>query len=267
MACPLRYRYRAIDRLPERRTPEAARGTVVHAVLERLFDLPPGERTLESARALLAPEWQRLRESEAELAELFSESDAASVADWLAGAERLLASYFRLEDPRRLQPAEREVAVEAILDSGLVLRGVIDRLDVAASGDMRIVDYKTGGAPDPAFEARALFQMKFYALVLWRVRGRVPRLLQLLYLRDGQVLRYPPEEAELRATERKLDALWAAIERALQRGDFRPRPGPLCGWCDHRKRCPSFGGTPPPLPAAVLRPRPEVPVPAPRTIR
>ncbi len=37
MSCPLKYRFRVIDRLPERPSPAAARGTVVHAVLERLY--------------------------------------------------------------------------------------------------------------------------------------------------------------------------------------------------------------------------------------
>ncbi|GAB3936810.1 hypothetical protein GCM10027614_13920 [Micromonospora vulcania] len=43
--CPLLYRFRSIDRLPERTTMEQARGTLVHAVLERLFDLPAPGRT------------------------------------------------------------------------------------------------------------------------------------------------------------------------------------------------------------------------------
>ena len=42
MTCPLLYRFRVIDRLPEAPSPAAARGTLVHAVLERLFDEPAG---------------------------------------------------------------------------------------------------------------------------------------------------------------------------------------------------------------------------------
>ena len=42
MTCPLLYRFRVIDRLPEQPSPAAARGTLVHAVLERLFDAPAG---------------------------------------------------------------------------------------------------------------------------------------------------------------------------------------------------------------------------------
>ena len=90
--------------------------------------------------------------------------------------------------------------------------------------------------------------MRFYALVLWRTTGVVPTLLQLMYLGDREVLRYEPDEADLLATERKLRALWAAIERATRERDFRPSPSRLCGWCDHQALCPAFGGTPPPWP-------------------
>ena len=247
MTCPLLSRFRVIDKLPEPPSPAAARGTLVHAVLERLFDRPRAERTPEVAHALLQPEWDRLMAAEPELTTLFSEADERE--KWLQDAVAAVDSYFRLEDPRRLEPADRELYVEAELDSGLRLRGYIDRLDIAPAGDIRVVDYKTGKAPPPDFEARALFQMKFYALVLWRARGTIPRLLQLMYLGDGQVVRYAPDEAGLRATERKVKALWAAIERARADGDWRPRPGRLCDWCAHKALCPEFGGTPPPLPA------------------
>jgi putative RecB family exonuclease len=260
MQCPLLYRFRTIDRLPEAPSAAAVRGTVVHAVLERLFDLPAAGRTMEAARSLLRPQWEQLLEQDPELAVLFPADDGTGLATWLASAEALLERWFTLEDPTRLEPAEREMYVETTLDDGLLLRGYVDRLDVAPTGEVRVVDYKTGRAPREAFEAKALFQMKFYALVLWRTRGVVPRMLQLVYLGDGQVLRHCPDEAELLATERKLRALWQAIERAATTGDWRPSPSRLCDWCDHRTLCPAFGGTPPELPrqAAVLALDPAV---------
>src|ERR1700761_3575105 len=246
MTCPLLYRFRVIDKLPEPPSPAAARGTLGRAVVGRLFARPAGERTPGTAHELVQPEWERLAAAEPELATLFAGPDDQDA--WLRDAVTILDRYFTLEDPRRLEPADRELYVEAMLDSGLRLRGYIDRLDVARTGDIRVVDYKTGKAPPPDFEARALFQMKFYALVLWRARGTIPRLLQLMYLGDGQVVRYAPDEADLLATERKVQALWAAIERAREGGDWRPRPGRLCDWCAHKALCPEFGGTPPPLP-------------------
>lgn len=252
MTCPLLYRFRAIDRLPEAPSAAAVRGTVVHAVLERLFDLPADQRSPETAIALLAPEWERLLEEEPGLLDLFAEdTEGSALATWLGEAGALITSYFSMEDPTRLQPADRELHVECELASGIRLKGYVDRLDVAPNGAVRVVDYKTGKAPREQFEGKAMFQMRFYALVLWRTRGEVPALLQLMYLGDREILRYQPDEADLLATERKIEALWTAIARATESGDFRPNPGPLCGWCDHKSLCPAFGGTPPPMPDLV----------------
>jgi putative RecB family exonuclease len=246
MTCPLLYRFRVIDKIPEPPTMATARGTLVHAVLERLFDAPHAGRTPRAARDLITPQWDKLVAGDADLAALVP--DDAALAEFLREAAAAVDGYFTLEDPRRLEPAERESYVEATLDSGLRLRGYIDRLDLSPAGDIRIVDYKTGKVPREAYEASALFQMKFYALVIWRTRGVIPRMLQLMYLSDGEVLRYSPDEADLRATQRKLEALWAAIERARASGDWRARPGKLCDWCRHKALCPEFGGTLPPLP-------------------
>ncbi|GAB3112995.1 RecB family exonuclease [Streptomyces calidiresistens] len=283
MRCPLLYRFRVIDRLPERPSAAATRGTVVHAVLERVFDAPAGERDPRRARAMVVGEWEKLLAARPELADLFDEDPAdatapadagtpgdagpptgpgaddggraaerrARLAEWLAGAEELVERWFTLEDPSRLEPAEREVFVETRLESGLRVRGVIDRVDVAPTGEIRVVDYKTGRAPRPEYSGEALFQMRFYALVLWRLRGVIPKRLQLVYLGSGEVRWHDPVEEELLAVERRLTALWEAIRRATETGDWRPRRGPLCSWCDHRERCPEFGGTPPPYPLLV----------------
>ena len=211
--CPLLYRFRSIDRLPERPSPDQLRGTLVHAVLERLFDLPAEERTPHRAAELVAPEWARMIEEHPELADLFADPAPADAVNaggadalptgadasgepgaaaapltgvdetpagqavppqrpgepiepgesgFLASAQGLLGGYFAVEDPRRLEPAERECLVTTEVDEGrLVLRGYIDRLDVSPAGELRVVDYKTGGAPREAIEARALFQLKF----------------------------------------------------------------------------------------------------------
>src|SRR5579859_3347369 len=189
-ACPLLYRFRCIDHLPEAPSRVATRGTLVHAVLESLFDLPAAERTLAAAQALVPDAWQRVLDEAPESAELFADdSDGGQLREWLDSAAALLQNYFALEDPSRLEPAAREERVEIVID-GLRLRGYVDRIDISPAGDIRIVDYKTGASPREAFEAKALFQMKFYALVLWRTRGVVPRQLRLMYLADTDTLSY-----------------------------------------------------------------------------
>ena len=252
LACPLLYRFRTIDKLPEPPSVDAVRGTVVHKVLEDLFDLPAAERTVAQAHDLLAPAWEALQEAAPEAAALFG--DAEELGRWLASCRDVIERYFTLEDPTRLEPAERELYVEAVLDSKLLLRGFVDRIDGAPNGMIRIVDYKTGRSPGPLFEAKALFQMKFYALVIWRTRGVIPSMLQLIYLGNAEMLRYEPDEADLLATERKVEAVWEAIRRAEMTGDWRPRRSRLCDWCSHQAICPEFGGTPPPLPIFQIPP-------------
>lgn len=103
MQCPLLYRFRVIDRLPEKPSEAATRGTLVHAVLERLFDNPAVERTAGRATALIPGQWDRLLESKPELSELFSDdAEGERLSRWLAEAERLVERWFSLEDPTRL---------------------------------------------------------------------------------------------------------------------------------------------------------------------
>ena len=250
LTCPLLYRFRTIDHLPEPPSPDAVRGTVVHKVLEDLFDLPAAHRTPDRARDMLLPAWEALVAAEPELTDMFTAEPGSGpdIATWLTSCRTVLDRYFTLEDPRRLEPAERELYVEALLDSRLLLRGFVDRIDVAPDGALRVVDYKSGSSPSEMFEGKALFQMKFYALVIWRSRGVIPAMLQLIYLGNGEVMRYVPDEADLRATERKVEAIWAAIRRAQESGDWRPNPSRLCDWCAHHALCPAQGGTLPPLP-------------------
>ena len=246
--CPLLYRLRSIDRLREAPSAAATRGTVVHAVLEQLFNLPAAQRTVVAAQQLVQPEWDRLRDLEPTLNELFEAGvESPEAIEWLDSARRLVANYFRLEDPTRLEPAGRGERAEVVVD-GLRLRGYVDRIDVSAAGDIRVVDYKTGATPREAFEGKALFQMKFYALVLWRTRGVVPRQLRLIYLADCETLSYAPEAAELERFERTLRAIWAAIGRCTDAREFLPNPSRMCDWCDHHALCPAKGGQPPPYP-------------------
>ena len=129
MSCPLLFRYRTIDRLPEGSSPDAVRGTLVHQVLEEIFDLPAAERTPAAAHRLLEPAWRQLQQMSRQAREVAATLDEPA---WLDSAHTVLDRWFTLEDPTRLEPADREVFVEATLDSGLSLRGIVDRLDETA---------------------------------------------------------------------------------------------------------------------------------------
>ena len=249
--CPLLFRLRSIDRLPEEPSAAAVRGTLVHRALELLFDLPPAERTHQRAEGLLGEAVDEMAERSP--AELDALRPGPGLEPSVNGAA-LLRTYFALEDPSRLEPHAREQYVSAKLLDDFEIRGFIDRVDRTPDGLVRIVDYKTGRSPSEAFAGKAMFQMRFYALVWWRHTSEIPRMLQLMYLGDGQLMRLEPDEETLIATERRILALRDAISRAADAGEFPATASRLCDWCSHRALCPAWGGTPPPLPAREIWP-------------
>ena len=243
MTCPLLFRLRSIDRLPEAPSAAAVRGSLVHRALETLFDLPAAERTRESAVNFGHEAFTALTTSDPAAAAAVAGPDGS--APVLAP---LFDAYFELEDPQRLEPQARECAIQVPLQPGFEIRGYIDRVDCAPDGRIRIVDYKTGRAPSERFQDKAMFQMRFYGLAWWRLHGAIPARLQLLYLGDKRVLRHDPDEESLLATERKILALRDAISEAADAQEFTPTPSKLCDWCRFKSLCPAFDGTPPELP-------------------
>ena len=248
--CPLLYRLRAIDKIPEPPQRATTLGTLVHAVLERLFDLPAAQRTRDAAAALVGPEWDRLVASHPDVAELVA--DSADRAQFFSDAAARLGMYFSLENPERLEPAGRELRLESELDAGPAVRGVVDRIDVAPDGAIRIIDYKSGATPRQGYGQQAEFQMRFYALLVERTQGRRPSIMRLLYLRDGGVKELTPTDADLAAVEAQIRDTWAAIQRSARDGDFPARPSRLCAWCSFQSACPEFGGTLPALDADAV---------------
>ena len=239
--CALAFRFSAIDRLPEPPSPWASKGTLVHRALERLFwHVPPAERSLEAARAQLESAWAELR-SEAEFVglSLDGEGEAAFVSD----AAGLVANYFRLEDPRTVNAIGVELKLEARLGS-LRLRGVIDRLELDGEGALVVTDYKTGAAPGVTHEGRRLGGVQFYAFLCEQALGRRPARVQLLHLREPVAIVSIPTEQSVRGLQARTSAVWAAVERACVREDFRPNPSRLCEFCAFRAYCPAFGGDP-----------------------
>ena len=107
-----------------------------------------------------------------------------------------------------------------------------------------MVDYKTrkGASRRPA-ESSALFQMKFYAVAMWRGRGVVPSRLRLLFLGDGQVLDYTPTSTSWPGSRKPSRRCGRESRLPAATAEFPPNPGRMCNFCNHKSRCPAFGGT------------------------
>jgi putative RecB family exonuclease len=238
--CALAFRFSAIDRLPDPPTVATVKGTLVHSALERLMLLDPPDRTVDAGLACLATARAEL-DTDPEWIELALDTDAE--ASFLTEAEVLVRRYFEIEDPTKVTPMGLELRMEVELD-GLTLRGIIDRLELDGDGALVVTDYKTGRAPSESFEQSRLGGVHFYAFLCERLLGRRPDRVQLLYLSDPVAITTVPSEQSIRQLERKVRAIWQAIERACERDDFRPKQSRLCNWCAYQTYCPAFGGDP-----------------------
>lgn len=234
-ACPQLFKFRAIDHLPEPSDPARARGTLVHAVLERLCRLPAPERTIDAARSLLAEVWAALKAEELVGLEIAEDKEAS----WLAEADRMVRNYFKLEDPAQVSVHDVEIWVEHEAER-VTLKGIIDRIEVSDDGEWVLVDYKTGRPPSEQRALGAFFGLQFYALVCWRAFGKMPIELRLIQLGEPEVLTLRPSRQMLEGLERQLEALGVAILKARTNGDWRPRPGWLCPHCPHQAVCPAW---------------------------
>ena len=243
--CPLQFRFQVIDKLPTKESQVRQRGTLVHAALEHLFDLPAPERTFAAASGKMKEAWDKtVSEKPDLLGELFGE-DKSAENQFLETALQLLANYFEMENPDRLSPAHREKYLRVTNKNRLNLHGYIDRVDVSPNGLVRIVDYKTGKAPAERYIGPYQFQIRFYALLWYLTHGDLPARLQLLFLKDRQVYTYTPAPADIDATSEEILAVWEQIAAQARSGYFPPRRSPLCNWCDYRAYCPLMEGITP----------------------
>jgi putative RecB family exonuclease len=129
--CPLLYRFRAIDRLPEPPSTAQLRGSVVHSALEQLYGLPAADRGPQTALSLVDPAWERVLAAHPDLVDGLGADERAQL---LTEARALLSGYYRLEDPTRFDPESCEQRIEVQLTDGTLLRGFVDRIDVAGTG-------------------------------------------------------------------------------------------------------------------------------------
>lgn len=232
--CPQLYKYRKIDKLPEPPSLDAERGTLVHTILQDLFEFPIQERTPQTAIDLLPSRWAAQLEGKPALLEMVTNEK-----EWLDRASALLTTYFTLEDPSTFDATHREMHLENDFDTNVYLHGYVDRLDVAPTGEVRIVDYKTGKSPKPGWEEKALFQLRVYALLYWKNTGVLPRLLQLIYLGDGRVVKSNPKMSDIESAEKLLKRVAKDIFISTEKEYWPPKPSRLCDWCYFKKICPA----------------------------
>lgn len=231
--CPQSFLFQYLYGIKQPTSPVLAKGTMCHEALEQIFDLDPPDRTLEHLQNLLRSSWAKHRTTEKYnflfgTDSLGQDWDREAEQKWGREGLQLLENYYNVEDPKlveRPNPIQREIWLRADLtvdpklgvtghavngakpngdneshDERFLVRGIVDRLDMVRVSKnevaLRIVDYKTGKAPNlkysQAMNAKivdeAFYQLKIYALLLREKgagrssQGLDLRVLRLLHL-------------------------------------------------------------------------------------
>jgi putative RecB family exonuclease len=233
--CPRRYRFVYHDRPSPPKGPPWAHnslGASVHTALRNWYEAPSRDRGPRLLPALLKATWVR---------EGYRDLDQERGA-WRR-AMRWLDAYVGS------MPAE-PLGVERVVGARtevLAFHGRADRIDAGPSGDVVIVDYKTGRSEPGEREARGSAALALYAFAAARVFRRPCRRVELHHLPTGTVAAAELTDESIARQVRRAEAIAAdiqAADRAVAAGTdpdqaFPARSGPQCGWCDYRRACPA----------------------------
>lgn len=249
LTCPRQYFLNREVKAEPPRSTTTILGSVIHAVAERAAT---GELTGVTASDLLDQVWADIPFPAAWLSgSERAEADAAveRFVAWQAGHEH--ADVVGVEVPFR---ARVEVDGEAV-----ILSGTVDRLERTPTGDLRVVDFKTGRSLPTQADAAASPQLGVYQLAIEAggfdelAPGAHSAGAGLVYLRHDATPGWPKEFRQPSLTEKphlgddpaeQEYPTWvhhrvAQARRVLASGSFQARPGGHCQWCGVRSSCPA----------------------------
>ena len=224
-ACPLRYKFARVFRIPQEPTLNQRFGIAVHQVLERYHAREEGDELgpLAELLALLDTSWRRAG---------FGDSDEERQL-----RQKATAALTRYHE-RALQDAGRPVWFERQFSFKLgphLVRGRVDRVDRLPTGEYELIDYKTG-RPKSAGQLATDVQLSLYAIGARESWGLEATLGAYYYLLDDEKVAVSgdPERADW------IRNVAIEVAEGIKAQEFEPTPSPsACKMCDYRLVCPA----------------------------
>jgi DNA helicase II / ATP-dependent DNA helicase PcrA len=220
-ACPLRYKFARVFRIPSEPTLNQRFGIVVHQVLERYHSF--GGQEPHDLIDLLEAGWRRGG---------FGDSDQERQLH-----EKARVALVNYHERLRVEPAE-PVWFErsfAFRMGPHHLRGRVDRVDRLPDGGHELIDYKTG-KPRTVAQLQEDIQLSLYAVgarEAWQLEAAQQAYY---YVLDNEKVPVPRGPAD---AEWIKDTVMEVAEGILGQ-EFEPTPSQAaCSMCDYRIVCPA----------------------------
>ena len=224
--CPQRWKFRYIDKVPEKPRSFFSFGKSVHTSLEFLFGRLGQLPTLEETLAHYKERW--LREG--------YDTDAQEKWFYQEG-ERILRGFYAKHKTDFQKVAQVELKFTVDIE-GVPVTGYVDRIDHGSQGGVALVDYKTGKAFDKS-RVRKDPQLTLYQIACREILGKEVESVTLYHLNSLTALTVP---AHPKTLEDDLRVVIVDTARGINDGKFEPKPDPNghCQWCDYNQICPGL---------------------------
>ena len=221
--CPLKFKFQKVLMIPGEPKTYFSLGTTAHSIIELLSKMkmegiePDMETAMEILEKLWSPEVYSSKKQEEE------------------DRERIVAhlkNYLEWENSNPNTPTDIEMRFETTVHETPFI-GYIDRLEKTPSGGHCVVDFKTSRSQISKNAAAKDIQLNLYALAVREKTGSLPEKVSLLYLENGKMVDYIPDDDSVSAF---LEEAGALLDRIFA-GDFEPRESFNCRNCDYRILC------------------------------
>jgi putative RecB family exonuclease len=221
--CPMKFKLERDWKIPGEAAAAMQYGFAIHTVLKNYYDPASHakELSVEDAVEAFKVEFGKGYIDDPVQRKMYEERGVDQLRTLLLASPRGSANVIATEHKFSFKLGEREI------------KGRIDRIDLLEEGVVRVIDYKTGAPKERKFADESL-QLSIYAMAVAQM-NLSPRELVLVNVQDNSL-------AVSSRTPKQLDAAREKIEEAaegIRRGEFDPKPGSHCRWCDYQNLCPA----------------------------
>ncbi|MBI3552808.1 MAG: PD-(D/E)XK nuclease family protein [Elusimicrobia bacterium] len=224
--CPQKYKFRYVDKIPEKPKHFFSFGQSVHSALEYFYGvktLPPP--SLKELLAHFKEHWVR-----------GGYRDEAQEAEYFQDGKHILTKFYdkHIQDYAIPFFVEYEFKLKV---EGVPVIGYVDRIDKLPDGRLAVLDYKTGKSLSSA-RVETDAQLTMYQMACEELLGAEVARLTFYHvptLKEQVVERHPKKLVE------GLRAKIVTTAESIVKGAFEPKPDEkVCRWCDYKPICPVY---------------------------